>query len=627
MNASAVLAPPPPADAPEALHEAASASTLSMPAETIPALFRERVRRHPDRTAFCTLAAGGAGRDQAWSWADWQRAAEHFAAALIAHGHQPGEPVAILAGNTPLWPVADLGVLLAGGVSVGVYPSSAPEQVRQLLADAGAVAAVADDAHQFFKVQQARAHLPALRTVVCQDAPADADGSRWDHWLAKADDAAYAELGRRTAAADDVAILIYTSGSTGVPKGARITHRTALASAQSIQRTLGFTEHDTALSFLPFCHAAERVFGLYTRIWCGMEAALIPDHTRVWEVAREYAPTSFGGLPRFYEKAYEALQQERHGAGSDEAWRWQRVLELGTLRSRLRRGGETLPDPLEAEWRRLGEPLFGRVRDMFGGRVRIATSGGAALPLHVAEFLDALGLTVLGAYGLTEHLCATFNQPDRYTLNSAGPPMPGTAMRIAADGEILIRRNTLTFAGYHGRPEQTRDTFSENGEWLLTGDFGRFDEHGFLHVTGRKKELLALSTGKKVAPLPIESRLVQNPWIAQAMLHGEGRKFVSALLYPRRSTVEAWGRATGLNLTFVQLLRHPGMQREVQAAVDAVNALVSRTEQVRRWVLLDRELSVETGELTPTLKVRRSVVAERYAAQLDALYQSGEGAS
>lgn len=598
-------------------------------AETAVSLFRERVERYGDRTAFRVLAAGGAPRDEAVSWRAWGEAARRFAAALVAAGHRPGEAVAVLAGNRPLWPVADLGTLLAGGVGVGIYPTSAPEQLRSLLADCGAGVLVVDTAQQLAKAEAVRAAVPGLRTIVCQELRrAGPRTVGWDAWLARGARAlargrgVEEELGRRAArlTPDDTALLIYTSGSTGEPKGARITHRYLLDSALSIREALGLAEDDTSLSFLPFCHAAERVFGLYTRVVCGMEAGMVEDHARVWEAARAYGPTLFGGLPRFYEKAYEALRAEEEGASGGERARWARTLELGRARSRLRQAGEPVPAELEARWREAGAPLFARVAEIFGGRVRLATSGGATLPQEVAEYLDALGLTVLGAYGMTEHLCAAFNRPDRYTLDSAGPPMPGTELRVAEDGEVRLRRGSLTFAGYHGRPEATREAFTPEGDWLLTGDLGELGADGCLRVTGRKKELIALSNGKKVAPLPIESRLVQDPWIGQAMLYGEGRHFVTALLSLRRPVVEAWARERGLPADFPALLAHPEVAARVQAAVDGVNAGLSRPEQVRRWVLLERELTAEQDELTPTLKLRRLVVAAKFRDRMEALY-------
>ncbi len=599
---------------------------------TIASVFLERAREHGDRPAMRTLKVGGAEADSVLTWAEWAERSRAFAAALVAAGHSPGAVVAIFAGSRVEWPIADLGCVLAGCVGVGLYPTSAAAQVRHILADAGAAIVVVDSPERLAVLEAALALGAERRGGPVLIAPDDVALNRpgvvsWSEWLERGrralEGGAVEELERRVSAArpDDVAALIYTSGSTGEPKGARIPHRYLLASAVSVRDTLGLTAEDTALSFLPYCHAAERVFGLYTRILCGMECALVPDHTRVGASARSYGPTLFGGLPRFYEKAYEAMEAERATAPAEERARWDRVLELGRRRSaHRRRAGSDWDVELERAWADGVVPFAARLKDHFGGRIRLATSGGAALPEEVAVFLDALGLTVLGAYGLTEHLCAVFNRPDAYGFDTAGPPMPGTTLRIADDGEILILRSDLTFAGYHGRPAESRRAFTGDGAWLLTGDLGELDARGFLRVTGRKKELIALSTGKKVAPVPVEARLMEDPWIAQAVLVGEGRKFISALLTLRRPMVEGWARSSGLDEAVDVLTDRPEVIARVQEAVDRVNAGLSRTEQVRRFVLLDRELSLEENELTPTMKIRRSVVLERFRDRIDDLY-------
>ncbi|MCG6957511.1 MAG: AMP-binding protein [Gemmatimonadetes bacterium] len=605
------------------------------PWSSVAALFVEQAERHRGDVAFRELVAAGGSADGVLTWGDWLVGARRFAAALVARGVAPGDCVAVLAGNGREWPIADLGALLAGAVGVGVYPTSAPPQVAEVLEDCAASVLVVDTTERAERVAAVREQLPRLRLVV---APAPAGAGETVAWntflkagrMALEDSSVAAEVERRIAAArpEDLALLIYTSGSTGMPKGARITHRYLLASAASIRDTLGLQPTDTELSALPFCHAAERIFGMYTRILVGMEALLVPDHTRLWDAARAYGPTVFGGLPHFYEKAYEALRAAETADG-EEASRWRRTLELGRVLSRARRGLEPLRSPdellaVEAEWAEVGEPLFSQLRDLFGGGIRVATSGGAALPEEVAEYLDALGLRVLGAYGLTEHLCVAMNRADRYGFDTAGPPMPGTALRVAADGEVQIRRSALTFDGYRGRPLDTAVAFTPDGEWLLTGDLGSLDERGFLRITGRKKELIALSTGKKVAPLPIEARLTEQPLISQAVLYGEGRKFISALLTLRRQVLDPWARAQGLDPADPGLLEHPVLRAAVQAAVDVVNAGLSRPERVKRFFLLDRELSTDRDELTPTLKVRRDVVCTRFGAELDALYDGGE---
>jgi long-chain acyl-CoA synthetase len=595
-------------------------------ADTAVTAFLDRVRADGAAPALHVLSAGGAPRDETLTWREWAERSRSFAAALVAAGVRRGEHVAILAGNGIEWPVADLGVMMAAGVSVGVYPTSAPGQVRQVLADCGAVAVVVDSAAQLEKVRAVRHQLPALRIVIAAEAGGEMDVLSWAEWLASGHAALAAqpeighELADRThgANADDTAILIYTSGSTGEPKGAEISHRCLLASAASIRDTLGLHHGDTALSFLPFCHAAERIFGLHTRILVGMQAGLVADHNRVWEAARAFRPTLFGGLPRFYEKAVEALRREQASADGAERARWERTLELGMERSRLIRGGQRVPAALEEAWTKAGAPLLERARGMFGG-ARVVTSGGATLPIDISEYLDALGITVLGGYGLTEHLCTAFNRPARYRFDSAGPPMVGTELRIAEDGEILIRRNALTFSGYHGRPEETRSAFSADGAWLRTGDLGRVGDDGALRVQGRKKELIALSNGKKIAPLPIEAALAGDPLIHQAMLYGEGRHFVSALIVPSRTAIEALSNGHAADPDDPSVVHDPRLYASVQAAVDRVNAGLSNPERVRRFALL--HLPFDGDDLTPTLKLRRTAIAERHRDRLEALYQ------
>jgi long-chain acyl-CoA synthetase len=592
------------------------------------AVFLDRVRLTPDRVALEEIERAGASADLSLTWAQWRDASRAFGAGLVAAGVARGESVAVLAGNRALWPIADIGILMAGGVSVGLYPTSAPDQIREILADCGAVAIVVDTREQLAKVRSVASELPRLGLVICAEAGAN-DARSWREHLALGTDALgdspdiVAEVDGRTAraSADDIALLIYTSGSTGEPKGARIPHRYLMASAESVRETLGLTDTDSALSFLPYCHAGERVFGLYTRILCGMRVGHVADHARLWEAASVFEPTLFGGLPRYFEKIYEALLVRESTLTGDVRADWQRAIGLGRERSALRRDGKAVPDDLEAAWRAASVQCRALIAELLGRRVRLATSGGARLPVEVADYLDAAGLTVLGAYGQTEHLCVAFHRPTCYDTESVGTPMPGTEIAIDGDGEVFIRRSALTFAGYHAKPAETREAFTADGQWLRTGDLGELTPNGRLRLTGRKKELIALSSGKKVAPLPIESRLIEDAWIAHAMLYGEGERFVSALLVPRRPVLETWQQERGLALAYRELLQHPEVVGRMQAAVDRVNASLSGPERIKRFVLLERELTVEADELTPTLKIRRAVVADRYRDRFEPLYR------
>ena len=591
--------------------------------------FVERAQRDAGGIALRELVAGGAAVERALTWGEWEAASRSFASAAIESGLAPGARVAILGGNTVAWPIADLGTLIAGGVSVGVYPTASSAQLRELLADCHADLLVVDGAAAW-QTLAAMPSVPAsLRGVIARDVDAPRfETSRvrvaaWDDWLVRGREAltrtaTAAELDARLNAIspNDLAILIYTSGSTGQPKGACLTHEYLTASAASVRDTLALRAGDSSLSFLPFAHAAERIFGLYTRILVGMPAGLVHDHARVFDAASAFSPTLLGAVPRFFEKLYEALL----AAEAREGDAWSRALRLGETRSRLRRAGRQVPSEMESEWQRAIAPVREWIAGWVGNRLRLATSGGATLPSAVAETLDAAGVTVLGAYGLTEHLCVAFNRPDNYSFDSVGLPMPGTELRLADDGELEVRRSALTFSGYYCTPDATVAAFTEDGEWLLTGDLASIDERGVVRITGRKKELIALSGGKKVAPLAIEARLVEDPWIAHAMCYGEGRRFLSALLCLRTSVVHEWARAQGIDCPAAELSSHPAVRARVQLLLDRINAQVASPERIKAFHLLGRELSTEEGELTETMKVRRLFVAERFRPQLEALY-------
>lgn len=602
---------------------------------TVPVLFRDRVAASGDARALGEYDPATGGVARGLSWREWREGALDVAAALVAAGGKPGATVAILAGNTILWPLAELGALEAGMVTVGIYPTASASQLRELLLDAEAAVLVVDTPAQLDKARQAAEGLASPLLVVADVAPAllrdpAAPAVRETGWAAFVADGREArgagadgDVARRMAALrpDDIAMLIYTSGSTGVAKGARLSHRTVLASAQSVRDTLGLTSGDSALSFLPFCHSAERIFGLHTRIACGMPATLVGDPAHIWDAGVAVAPSLFGGVPRHFEKVYERLLAARGEVTAAVAARWDAALALGRERARLRQRGEAVPASLEGQWRAERAVIAPVLERHFGPALRLATSGGAALPAEVAEYLDACGVTVLGAYGQTEHLCVAFNRPERYRHDAVGLPMPGTTLRIAPDGEVQVRRSALTFSGYHRRDAETAAAFTDDGAWLHTGDLGTLDAEGFLRITGRSKEMIVLSNGKKVAPLTLEARLCEGALIEHAVVHGEGRPYLVALIAPRWPLVTQWQRARGIAGDAASLVRHPALREAIGREVARVNADVSRPEQVRTFAILPHPLTVEAGDLTATFKVRRAAVASRHAALIDALYE------
>ena len=496
---------------------------------------------------------------QGISWDSFDIQVHEFASALLACGLQRGDSVCILMGNVPEWPISDIGTIAAGGVGVGLYPTSSAEQCQYIIDHSDAAFVVVDTRAQLEKVLSVRAELPKVRFIIALDeqaANAATNVFSYNQFLElgrqNRDQFASVLRERSNAAPDDVAIMVYTSGTTGHPKGACLSHRYIINSVESLRDTIPIFETDVSFSYLPFCHVAERISGLYNRLYAGAPAYFVDDLARLGQYMLEVKPTVFASLPRFFEKIHAQI---------------------------------------------MGDANRRDVRDYFGGRVRLLTSGGAPLPLEVNEFFAAAGLPILQAYGLTENVCVAFNRVDRYKFGTVGLPMPGCEVKLAPDGEILVR-SEMMFSGYYKAPEETAATFSDG--WLLTGDLGAIDADGFLTIIGRKKELIVTSTGKKVAPLLIENMLKEHHAISQAMVYGEGKSYLVALI-----TVNGDCRA---------------LEATVQQKVDEVNRRVSSTESIKKFVILDHDFEIAKDEITPTGKVKRDVVTRRYSNVIEELY-------
>jgi long-chain acyl-CoA synthetase len=492
-----------------------------------------------------------------WQGISWQRFAQEtfdFATALLSLDLKRGGSVCILMGNVPEWPISDIGTIIAGGVGVGLYPTSSAEQIAYIIDHSDAEFVLVDSREQLQKVLRVRDRLPKVRHVIALAADGADDVISYRDFVARgqADRSRLAPLLKERAEGaqpDDVAIMVYTSGTTGPPKGARLSHRYIINSVESLRQTIPIYDTDVSFSYLPFCHVAERISGLYNRLYAGASAYFVDDLARLGEYMLEVRPTVFASLPRFFEKIHA-----------------QAVMDGST-----------------------------QITDYFGGRIRLATSGGAPLPLEVADFFARAGLPILQAYGLTENVCVAFNRPDRYKFGTVGPPMPGCEVRIAADKEILVR-SEMMFTGYYKAPEETAKVVSDG--WLLTGDLGEFDEDGFLRIIGRKKELIVTSTGKKVSPALLENMLKEHHAISQAMVYGEGRSYLVALI-----TVNT-----------------PSTRETIQSIIDGLNRRVSSTESIRRFAILDRDFEIVRDEITPTGKLKRDVITDHFREVINELY-------
>jgi long-chain acyl-CoA synthetase len=592
----------------------------------VPELFLARVGATPGAEAFRTPAAGGW---RSLTWAETEARIRAVSSGLRALGVSSEQVCAILSSTRIEWILADYGILFSGGATSTIYPSSTAEECAFILSDSGAVVAFAEDREQVAKLASRRAELPALRHVVTFDGERSADGwvipfaeleergTAWDRAHPGAFEETAAEV--RPGA---LATLIYTSGTTGRPKGVELTHSAWVSQSKAVQDS-GILSHPDPLQFfwLPLAHSFGKMIGT-AQLRIGFPTAIDGRVERIVENLGQVRPTFVCAVPRIFEKVYAKVMAGARDGGAAKAALFGWALDVGREHARRVRAGRR-PGPLLAAQRALADRLvFSRVRGLFGGRLRFFISGSAPLSKDIAEVLDAMGVTILEGYGLTESSAATHvNLPWATKIGTVGPALPGIDVRIAEDGEILMRGPWI-MRGYRGLPERTAEALDPDG-WLRTGDVGFVDADGFLAITDRKKDLIKTSGGKYVAPTELESKLKAiSRWVGQALIHGDRRNYVSALVTLEPEAVARWASENGLaGRTLPDLADAPEVKALVQKDFDALNSTLPRFATVKRFTILPREFSEAEGEVTPSQKLKRKVIEERYKAQLDAMYR------
>ncbi len=558
------------------------------------------------------------GRDRHYDAAEVTRLVAGLAQGLSGLGIGKGERVAVICGDRPEWHVVDFAVLHLGALDVPIYPTLLPAQVKAILADSGAVAVVAENAEQLAKVMAVRSECPALEHVVLIDGePPEGVRSLASLVATLSDEAAEAflESRRPEVSPEDLATLIYTSGTTGEPKGAMLTHDNFVSNAVSSSSIMPWPEEgEVGLAFLPLSHVLERLVDyIYflkgvTIAYCGV--------LEIAEAFRRVRPHLFTAVPRVYEKIYARIFEEVGHAPKVRQTLFRTAVRVALEAHRTGRKGLLY---------RLFDPIvYRKIRDIFGGRLRFSISGGAPLAVYAFEFFHAMGVRVLEGYGLTETSpVITVNPFDRPRAGSPGPPIPGVEVKIAEDGEILTRGRHV-MRGYWGKPEATAAVLGADG-WFATGDIGELDSDGYLRITDRKKDLLVTAGGKNVAPQPIEAQLVSSPLVENAVLFGDRKPYIVALLVPNFDELQRWAKARGIEVADREgLLRHREVLQLYQGIVDEVNSRLARFETVKKFALLPQSLSMDAGELTPTLKVKRRAIEARYGAIIEALFKDGD---
>jgi long-chain acyl-CoA synthetase len=548
--------------------------------------------------------------------AEAARRVDELANGLLALGIRKGDSFGILAGTRVEWCLFDFALALVGGVTAPVYANSSPEDCRYVLAHSDAVGVLVEDEAQLAKIEAVRGELAALEHVLTFG-DLDKLAERGRAFAAEQPDAladAESRIGD-----DDLFTFIYTSGTTGPPKACKILHRNYYEMAKAVHETADIRENDLLLLYLPLAHNYGRLTHLLAPM-AGYTIAFCADPYAVADALLKVRPTLFPSVPRVYEKIHTAVL-----ARFDEATGLrQRIiswaLDVGRRVSVLRQQGHAVPRGLTAQHRLADRLVYSKVKQRLGGRLRRGISGGAPLAVEILEFFHALDILILEGYGLTECTTgATSNRDDSFKFGTVGKALPGWELRLAEDGELFIRSPTV-FAGYYKDAEATAAILDEDG-WLATGDIAAIDDDGFVTITDRKKDILVTAGGKNVAPQNLENELKTSRFISQALVVGDRRPYVAALITLDPAEIAGWAQRHGLDGDLVTLSRHPDVHGLVQGIVDEVNAPHSRFEQVKRFIVLPRDFSMEEGEVTPTLKLRRKICQEHFAAEIERLYE------
>lgn len=598
-----------------------AANDTPVPESTLTELFFEGVARHGSHPALQRLATAESVVDIGYP--EVLRAVKGVAASLESFGLGRGDRAAILAENRPEWALADYGCLCSGVIAVPIYPSLSVSQVAYILEDSGAKLVFVSGSEQMGKALEAAADCGHDVTVAVFDPVEDLPEGvlSWSGFTALGAERADAlsdddfRASALQAGPHDVATILYTSGTTGPPKGVMLTHNNVASDVRAVALVLKVDATDNTVSFLPLSHVLQRMAD-YQFFWVGCTIGYPRSLDTLIEDMERLGPTVVVSVPRIYEKIYNGIM-EAHGIKK-------RVIDwaagVASRTATLRLEGIEPSGLLAAQYRVADKLVFSKVKRAVGGRLRFFVSGGGPLAPELNRFFYSIGLTILEGYGLTETSPVTnVNTIEHFRIGTVGKPVPGTEIRIAEDGEILIR-GAQVMKGYYNKPELTADAIDAEG-WFSTGDIGEIDAEGFLKITDRKKDLLVTAGGKNVAPQPIENRLKTHPLVEQAVLVGDRRRYCSLLVVPTFPVLEAWAEANRITAASrAELSKNPRVIAYVEGELFPMLEDLASYERPKKVALLDEEFTIENGLLTPTLKVKRRIVQERLEHVIDALY-------
>jgi long-chain acyl-CoA synthetase len=582
---------------------------------------------NPRAQMYRTQSGGQAAVWDSISAKEMLRRVAGLARALAELGIRPGDRVGLFAPNCPEWAIADFAIEGLGAVSVPIYFHESLDRLTYILKDSGARVVFTSGEEEARKIAECRGGLPALEHVISAAPPADLHGDilRYEALIATAGDADVAQYRSRAAevTGKQLATIIYTSGTTGEPKGVMLSHANLTSNALESVKDIETLPGDVGLSFLPLAHVYERVVD-YTYFFRGVTVAYIEQTEMVSQALLEVHPTTVAAVPRFFEKIYATIiEKGRRETGLKRAiFDW--ALRVATRAAPWRAYGKHVSAGVRLQWQIANLMVYPKIRAGMGGKVRTFTSGSAPLAVELLEFFWTVGLPIYQGYGLTETSpVVTASSPKTYKVGTVGKPIAGVQVKIAEDGEILVK-GSCVMQGYYNKPDQTRETFTPDG-WLLTGDIGRVDEDGYLLITDRKKELLKTAGGKFVAPAPIENLLKASPLIANAMVVGDARKFTSVLVVVNFAGIEEEARKAGREFsTHAQMLSDPWVRDLYTRELERLTAPLAQYEKPKRFALIEKDFTYASGELTYTMKLKRRVIEERYKDVIARLYADVE---
>ena len=599
-----------------------------MSLETTPRVFRQAVKKYGDRVAMRKKEYG------LWhniSWNEYYTLAKYVGTALISMGLQKGDCVSIIGDNCPEWVIIDLGIQCAGGVAVGVYSTNAWPQVEYVIQNSDSRFFFVENEEQLDKWLHFRDNVASLKKVIVWDL----EGLRHfdDPMVMTYDD--LLGLGRNITekdpnlvenridevAPEDLSVLVYTSGTTGSPKGAMLSHRNVTWMGRAITKDSPVYDTDEVMSFLPLCHIFERLFSVFVHITHGYTVNFIESPDTVTDNMREISPTVGYAVPRIWEKYLSAVYIRM----SDATWLKRLVfgiaLRTGQKRATLSMNFKPVPFYLEVLYQLAHFAVFRKLKQRLGfDRLRVAYSGAAPISPDVLHFFQSIGVNLIEGYGQTEGTGVTCaSRIDKVKLGTVGPPLPETEVKIAEDGEILVRSPGV-FKGYYKNPEATKETIKDG--WLYSGDVGELDEDGYLKITDRKKDIIVTAGGKNITPQYIENKLKASSYINDAVVIGDNRRFITSLIMIDEDNVVKYAQDNKIQFsTYKDLTQSPEIIKLIQGEVNKVNEALSRVEQVKKFTMLPKKLYEEDGEVTPTMKVKRKYVNEAFSDLIDAMYK------